>query len=139
MNTTLIKELETADQGSRELSNYVLTALGWTCISARPVGDVMTALEAQQWRSPDRKPYTEKEIPDPTQSVDDALSLVPEGWGLTLENWSGLDTEGRVFVDGRGHVELCPAVGGGVEASAATLPLAICIAILKAREASDGE
>lgn len=108
MSDTLIARLEAAPTGSRELSDEVLVALGWK--HWPPTG---------KWIAPDGPQHCRDM--DPTRSVDDALALLAADEGWTISN---LDDGYDMTADS--------AYG-----QAKTLPNAICIAILRAREASD--
>lgn len=107
----LIARLEAATEGSRELSDEVLVALwvtrddGWV----KPNGDVC------EWG----------DEPNCTESLDDALGLVPEGWGWMVEGRHGKG-QATVYLTGDEHWPLL---------AAATPALALCAAILRAKEA----
>lgn len=58
-----------------------------------------------------------------TASLDAALALVPEGWELTLRNRRDLQPE-----------KGCMADVGKYRGTAETIPVALCIAVLKARK-----
>ena len=112
-HTDLITALQ-AGPGNRELSDQVLVAFGWT-YGIRPLDG------AKYWWKPPVGDYP-NDIPDPTQSIDDALALMPKGCKWTL------DDENRCLV---WPVRQPRSFGD----SASTPALAICIAILKAKEA----
>lgn len=113
----LISRLESAAEGSRGWSDEVLLALGWWQ-SSRGV-----------WRGPDN--IVAERRPDPTRSVDDALSLVPG------RNEHGL--EWRIKMErkpcGTWWAMLREHAKDGWDAMAATPALALCAAILRAKEA----
>lgn len=101
--TDLIARLEAATEGNRELDVEIHQLRGF--ITDTPA------------------PYT--------QSIDAALTLIPDGWTVSVMRFS----------DGEGYVELSDNQGrflvkGDTEIyqEAATPALAICIAALKARE-----
>ena len=84
----LIAELEQAKEGSRELSDRVLLAVGWTTSDSKDT-------RARFWRSPEGEDYDwwddpharsrggpPLKRPSPTESLDDALTLVPEGFAI---------------------------------------------------------
>jgi len=111
--TDLIKRLEEAEAGSRELSDAVLLACG--------------AME-YDWKS---RKYSRR--PSPTQSLDDALGLVPEGWEWEAASFAKHNNEPRAGLWRNlysNDIE-CIASHG------ATPALALCIAVLKAREAEE--
>lgn len=151
--TDLLTDLRAAKEGSRELSDQVLLAWGWTTTK---VG--MLAItgggggEDTVWVSPTGALTQHR--PSPTESVDDALAGVPEGWAVTiLAHWVGLASENphqQVTValrspDAQYKIADAPNQGGdysewlikGRDAHAiqqATIPLAICIATLEAEK-----
>lgn len=65
-----------------------------------------------------------------TASIDAALTLVPEGYDWSLDNFDG--------DRGRPHAWVCKD-GPFYNATAATPALALCAAALRAKEISDGE
>ena len=118
---TLISKLKAATEGSRELSDEVLLALGR-----------MTPQRMYQLAGHD-DPYVV--VPNPTVSVDDALKLVPGGsrWriGHTTINPAGPAEMWATLAIQRGG-RLSAMVADGT--TAATPALALCIAILKTKE-----
>lgn len=74
--TDLLSKLAGAERGSRELSDEVLLALGWKKDIEYWEGrhGPMTI-----WTMPDNADHILK-IPSPTESVDDCLALMPDGW-----------------------------------------------------------
>ena len=109
---TLLSRLEQAKEGTRELSDEVLLALGWR------IGEPRRA-----W-APNREFYFSDQIPDPSRNLQDGVDLVPEGHPWTL--------------DSIGIVEMGTTTGKPVEGIAPTLALALVIAIIKAMETGDG-
>jgi hypothetical protein len=74
-----------------------------------------------------------------TKSIDDALTLVPEGWGWQVSNRAPVPHTGRAFI----HNNERPFVGLAAspnplrrteEHTAATPAIALCIAALKAQQ-----
>ena len=122
----LLERLYAATEGSRELSDEVLLALGWR----RKEGPYS---QPAMWWKPPFEPSTWRERrPNCTESVDDALSLVPEGWHWTAGNsrtWSG-DVQSRASI-------FRPDIHGYIRADAPTPALALCIALIKAHEAKE--
>lgn len=112
MTDQLIAKLEAAEAGSRELSDEVLLACGWRIIE-REMEAPATAL-AEVWFSPDG--IEADEPPSPTESVDDALGLMPEGAYWRLQRRSDGFFATLAFTNSR----------------AATVPLSLCAAILRA-------
>jgi len=116
--TDLLQRLHAAPSGSRALSDEVLLALGWTFEPDKD-GD-----PAKDWMRLDgmRCPFA----PNVTESVDDCLSLVPEGW-----RWSA------TTIHGHGYVELTPKEGQRVDGYGNGVPLAFCEALIKTHEAKE--
>lgn len=109
----LIKDLEAATEGTEALDIRVMSALG------KPRRHV------ECWDDEDGHGWGRKwewDGPLPTQSVDDALALVPELTTATMKKgW-----------------ERCSAlVGHGSAMYAATIALALTIACLKVKEATE--
>ncbi len=121
MTADLIHQLEQAQSGSRELSDAVLKACGW---------EIKTTLNGIWWIGPENQSIPIKYSPSPTESLDDALQLVPEGWDwgiarMTVEGIVGFECrlcDRRVDPD---------SVVYWADAGAAA-PLSLCIALLKA-------
>ena len=124
----LVTELEQANEGDRELSDQVLRALGWKLkqLSLSPPG-------MHGWQAPDGK--WPGDPPDPTRSLDDAVDLVPEGMGWSIEDTGYGLIYRKAKIEGEaGHPILAETNGyGGIAPS-----IGICILILKAVEAGDG-
>lgn len=131
----LIAKLEGAEAGSRELSDEFLLALGWT----RTPGYFVEPENVRWW--------ADNSHPSPTESVDDALALVPDGW-----TWSGSGRDdacgycettdyrkpymviaGPMEETGGDFYEPPEAYRETHESWAATPALALCAAILRAR------
>lgn len=132
MSEELIKALEEAKAGSRELSDEVLMAFGWR----------KTHRAWNDARGRAMQPYPAWVTPDgveqgyyfsansPTESVDDALALVPEGY----------DEEIKRARHRRGwFVALWRPERIGHVADAATPALALCAAVLRATPTTLGE
>lgn len=118
----LIKRIEGAADGSRELDSDILIAFyaGRREVKMKPGSDTAHIIN----RGDICEHRTTIRVPNYSTSLDDALSLVPEGcsWFAEMNN-------------GNGHAGIhwpkCdPASKFG---HAATAPLALCIAALKAR------
>lgn len=127
----LIAELERAEEGSRELSDKVLLAAGWQRLTkgaAKQPGDT-------GWRMPDGAPLYSTHphlfgAPDPTRSLDAALTLVPEGWIWRCDGGSGSGFAVIGKPTAKGNFGLPHKYCAG----AMTPALALCIASLRARE-----
>ena len=124
-HTALVSTLKAATEGSRELSDEVLLAHGWTTEEGwwwGPHGEELT-------------PETAAERPDPTRSIDDGVALVPEGRGWSIVNlgarWPKPNSCYHASVDlPRAPAPAPMAVGG----EAAIPALALSIAALRAQE-----
>lgn len=130
MMDTLIAELETATEGSRELDSEVAQAFGW-----RFCEKVLTYKGVDRcWFDPDSKPYISVDPPLFTQSLDVALSSIPEGHGPSEITWRPKPR--AVVVRYRTQTDEDGDFFAGV---AHTSALALCIAALRARQAMEGE
>ena len=77
--TALIEDLQNAKEGSRELSDRCLRAVGYT--QERRIASFNVDKYFDAWLSPEGKYIGNP--PTPARSVDDALDcMVPEGWHL---------------------------------------------------------
>lgn len=128
--TALAERVEAASGPSRELGHEILLACGWRRTS---VGHFYGPL--YQWSSPDgRRSFPEENLPNPTASIDAALTLVPDAWPKRLseirfgmwrvEMWQG-DKSFKSPPD--------------IDQVAASWPLALCAAVLRARAATPTE
>ncbi len=118
----LIAKTEAALEGSPKLNAMIAEALDWTFMSG-------WALSESYWIAPDDSHH---EMPPPwTESLDAALTLVPEGWGWGANQHSGLC---RANVRNESNGETLPLPVG-----APTPALALCIAALKARAAEESD
>lgn len=131
----LIERLEKATGPDRELGDDVLMACGWRLIEEGPGPDRIL-----YWAAPDDVPidpmhggeYANGDQPDPTASIDAALTLVPKGmrwlvgcgqlepteplYGAQIRK-PGFSTGGVVISEGESN----------------HMAIALCIAALKAR------
>ena len=115
MTNNLIAKLEAAEGPSRELDGLIHGA----------IGRVERGFNIHKLNP---------NLPAYTASLDDAVSLVPEGWRVH---------EFQEADDGRWRCLVVRAEGRGGSSGAGlywrpTPDLALCIAALKAREAGDG-
>lgn len=122
----LIARLEAATGPNRKLDSEICRAAGWEVRADKKFGG--------DYYQP-RKNYTWQDVPAYTASIDAALTLVPEGWSVqslsqSLDlTWWDCTLERVCCEDGL-------FLGSGVEVTAdarPSLPLALCIAALKAR------
>lgn len=132
MSDALSARLEQADVGSRELSDEVLLACGWTHDPKH---------RALAWQPPTGYAPFAPDGPSPTQSLDDAVCLIPEGWNRNgLIAWPGRQADVRVASTVAVlHSVLSSGGGPKVIAFGSTRALAVCAAVLKIRERSTAQ
>lgn len=133
---TLIKRLEAAETGSRELDAAAYNA----CPEA---GRIALRLPMNQWgdrfddgwrtKWRDREDKYPEKLRHYTTSIDAALTLVPEGWQWQTSNRAPLPYAGRGYIH-NGELHMSDKYQG-FEAVAATPALALSAASLRAREA----
>lgn len=117
----LIKDLEDAPEGSRELSDRALLVLNFSQERLRAANG---ELYYDRWHAPDKtESWRNGEHPDPTQSVDGALALTNSVVNMRRE-WVGSSEYAGAQI---------PYVNW---VFANTLPLAVTIACLKEKEAT---
>lgn len=119
--TDLIARIESADGPSRELDAEIARSIGWGCVVRDP--------EAQNKYVCWRKKYRSGEwimLPRYTSSIDAALTLVPEGWHMSVNATVGALLQGSAAVRDRDG-------GPSFTSAAATPALALAAAALKAR------
>lgn len=124
---TLIEKLEKVETGSEKLDREIHEALGWRHIPSSKLGLKRCK---ERW---ERDGETSWFAPRYTTSIDDALTAFPEDWGwwynLNQPGWDG----GFLVNEARATIHNKFSSGGNYETGfAATMPLAICIASLKA-------
>lgn len=129
----LIKKLEAATEGSRELDADIAFAVGWTY-------EKRGRDRKPWWRKPEAErdsdtassrfwsQYPKEEF---TTSIDAALTLVPEGWRVAYL-WEAVKPEDRPWWGAqlsrdKPYKTMSPVLGKETPA------LALCIAALKAR------
>lgn len=131
----LIDRLQSAEGPDRDLADDVLRAVGWE----GPFEPFLrSAINVDYWMSPERNPVEAINRPDPTASVDAALTLFPEdeqfGFNMDCEAvhkgwcgyvWLGHPTNETSFC----RTRLKPTRAEML----ADIPRALCIAALKAR------
>jgi hypothetical protein len=125
MMRDLIERLEKAEGPDRALGDEVLFACGWGCEEAGFGPDTYLV-----WSTPDESDtFRDGDQPNPTSSIDAALTLVPEGhdWLVSM----------GVGEPALAAVALATSVRNS-EAEAPSPAIALCIAALKAREAVSG-
>ena len=112
---SLAHRCEQATGPDRELGKGVLKACGWTEVIAF----------GHSWLRPDGSPLMASSLPDPTASLDAALTLVPEGWQWEVQGRGlALVHDGKKFIH---------------KGRAATPALALCAAALRARAAMQAQ
>ena len=130
----LIKDLEQATGPSRELDDRIGTAIG-LYIERLSDGTLL-------YQRKDHKMWPE--VPHYTASLDAALTLVPEGWEWQISTRAPDPHSGRTYLH-NGELQMIGAgitrnpAYRGVENTAYTPALALCIAALRAREAQKEE
>ena len=127
--TTLADRVEAVGAGSRELDAEIALALGWNQI-ANPT---MAGGLIGRWYAPDGKMTGHDGPPRWTQSIDAALKLISPDWWLEIKGPrkylnipSPVPNYWSVQIATWNHES--DVMGWGK-----TIPLAICIAALKAR------
>ena len=125
--TDLIDRLKAATVGSRELSDEILLATGWTTIERQyqwfdPSGVLHDGRDAYDRRlGPPR--------PSPSESIDAALTLQQENVvSITICDSPAGPTSTLLLDDGR-------EIHGFPEPGCGNLAIVVCIAFLEAREA----
>jgi hypothetical protein len=133
----LIKRLEAATEGSRELDKAILLATGWR-IDKEAFG---IAAASEIWIAPNGDDYDAvvdpfHRFPRPTSSLDSALTLVPEGMCWEISLFPRSETENGPIAFVAKPLDMFTTWTDG-----ATPALALCIASLRARahqERKDG-
>ena len=122
----LIAKLEAATEGSRELSDEVLVACGWTRENIGHGKVAATGREFVVWQWTDPEGARRSPELDPTRSLDAAVAIVPDRWDYIAftKRYTG-----KVSAD----VLLALSMHSN---EGATPALALCISILHARAAS---
>jgi len=119
--SALIARLEAAEVGSRELGHDVLLALGW---QRDQIGNFYGPI--YQWSSPDRSPHLirgdEDTLPNPVLSLDAGLALAERLVERRLWN---------LWKSSSGYVA---SFEGDTYSRSSTPALALCIAILRAKQ-----
>lgn len=133
----LIARLEAATGADRELDADIAVAVSGDpeAIVVRPHEGTIFTHKPGWWCDGNDKSHL---APEFTASIDAAMTLVPEDWGgHGILSWPGYDN-GKLTNKARADLHHCLSSGGGPKeiAFAATLPLAICIAALRARQAA---
>ena len=129
----LVEELEKAEEGSRDLDDKILERMYQNQATLEGYGKVMVF---EDYICVHQEPHFRKpvNIPRPlndhyTTSIDTALALVPEDYEVKL-------LRGEDYATARlNHLKM--RYGSG-QCNGRTLPLAICIAALKARIGEEG-
>jgi hypothetical protein len=120
MTADLLRDLETAEAGSRELSDRVLLALGWMKDDYAP------------WLRPDGVYLNPRNGGcNPTEDLNACVALVPESYAVGLE----IDMEGNATARLRAPWDLSPFKGH----SLATPALAFCAALVRAKQSEGTE
>jgi hypothetical protein len=127
---SLISRLEAAKEGARELDAKIEISRRRFLFGAAAVAGM--SIQPGGWIVGGDSPNPIK-APAYTSSVDAALSLVPEGWSFyRLDQYSnGPDPIWGWGAQLRCHAN--PEVGLAIGETRASMPLALCIASLRAR------
>lgn len=156
MSAELIKALEDAVAGSPGLDRKIARLFGWHRVEPR-----FTRGKHGGWISPgdfcgtmsDGAPILDglhgtdihRDPPRFTASLDDAITLLPEGWQWQVSNRAPKPHAGRAYIHNRelhfigiGAQTPNPAYRG-YETTAATPALALCAAVLRATPTTLGE
>lgn len=127
MIEALIKKLEETKEGSEELDREIHEALGWESIPPYKLG---IRRFKERWT---RDEKTIMFVPKYTTSIDEALTTFPEGWGWMYTLAQPGRRDGILLAEARAEIHHTFSSGGTyVQGLAATMPLAICGASLKA-------
>ena len=139
----LSERIEAAEAGSRELDREIAKSQGWHRVEPR-----FTKNKHGAWIAPedftgvysDGSPILDslhgttmhRDVPIFTTSLDAAMSLVPEGWQVTIDCMPEMreppSCEVECWSIGKDHRDTMRRIG-----RAATPALALCAAALKAR------
>ena len=118
MHSDLIERLEALSGPDREVDAEIALATGWMQIKT----DWFRPKSADIW-------HHKSELPRYTASIDAAMTLVSEGWYPQIGKLSAESWQANMGQANRGN---------GVNAYAAALAIALCIAALRARSADNG-
>ncbi|MDJ0513107.1 MAG: hypothetical protein QNJ62_06655 [Methyloceanibacter sp.] len=124
LSRELIEDLRAAPEGSRQLSDRVLLACGWTKDSL------------DDWWAPNQK-YGGPNRPDPTRNLQDAVDwVVPEGWRVDSlsQSWNGEWWDCALTEIGEPAWDYDGSLIAETDKGVSTPALALCIASLEARE-----
>lgn len=119
--TTLAARVEAASGADRDLDAEIARAAGWDTVDGEQWWSPADAaerrrLKVSRWR------HQPVPLPAFTASLDAAMTLVPEGWRKMVDD---LDRTPEAIVS-------TPEQRRSWDAAAATLPLALCAAALRA-------
>lgn len=121
--SSVIKELEQAQGPSRELDDAVLLACGWKTEPGELLG-----LPITNWVSPTGSVHWRCDVPNPTSSLDAAMSLVPEG-----HFWSCGGPDETLIRRPKPWAQVWRGKQAEDSGEGPTPAIALCIAALKAR------
>lgn len=138
---SLIRELEAATEGSRELDGAV------GCLAYKDIGAIAVSSKDELYLEPGPDMYPSLVCPHYTTSLDAALTLVPEGFHWSMDNQYEDDEYKASCLDYKSFfkwLEKKPSkktksfeaatVAWWNHSRAPTPALALCIAALKARD-----
>ena len=129
-HAALIEELEAATAGSRNMSDRILIAHGWTVAD-----NSSSSVYAWVWRNPDGIGVLSSALPDPSRDLSDTIALVQKG-NFAIENfmiWPGEPVSLTILgTHNYGGERAHKAEDGRWKGEAATPALAVSAASLKA-------
>ena len=117
---TLLRRIETAEAGSRELSDEVLLELGWEYFPPKS----KRYMRPRTWRNEKARVLADHIAPCPTTKLQDAVDLVPEGMPYALIYEPKLEKPLGAIA---GDLDLLRMT------RAATPALALCAALLRSK------
>lgn len=121
-----IEKLEKLETGSRETSDDILLKLGWKFIPPN---------KYQCWADPKGVKYLSEDRPDPSQSLDDSISLIPEGVHWLIHDGNRISSDHpKGFASlyfGNRDLTYVATEKDYVYGRAATPALAMCSALMK--------
>ncbi len=127
MTDDLITRLEAATEGSRELDRAIHLVIFADFIKKRDITE-----DGDGWRDPEYGAIAPPQYY--TTSLDAAMMLIPKKeWSWKLVYEPGYTSAGPRYCVVLRHAAKLEIVAPGIVCSKETLPLALCIAALKAR------
>lgn len=122
----LIGRLRAAAGPDRELADDILLACGWLGQSQT---SKISGILIPHWKDPQGRDWPTHLRPDPTASIDAALTLLPEGWEWTVNGGPNTTPSAMLCRGGDYHDDQ------EIDCEGKTAVIALCIAVLRARAA----